>query len=49
MDDAQQSRAPVQDALRVLGHELVALGSDPIPPALLEEIAGVTLLTPWAL
>ena len=44
MDDAQQSRAPVQDALRVLGHELVALGSDPIPPSLLEEIAGVTLL-----
>src|SRR4029453_3556264 len=44
MDDAQQSRAPVQDALRVLGHELVALGSDPIPPALLEEIAGVPLL-----
>ena len=44
MDDAQQSRAQWRDDLRVLGQEIAALGSDPIPSALLEEIAGVTLL-----
>ena len=44
MDDAQQSRAQWRDDLRVLGQELAALGSAPLPSALLEEIAGVTLL-----
>jgi PAS domain S-box-containing protein len=44
MDDAQPSRAPLRDALRVLAQEITALGSDPLPPSLLEEIAGVTLL-----
>ncbi len=44
MDDAQQSRAQLRDDLRVLGQEIAALGSAPLPSALLEEIAGVTLL-----
>ncbi len=44
MDEAQQSRAPLRDDLRVLCQEIAALGADPIPPALLEEIAGITLL-----
>jgi len=44
MDDAQQSRAQWRDDLRVLGQEIAALGSAPLPSALLEEIAGVTLL-----
>ena len=44
MDDAQPSRAPLRDALRVLAQEITALGADPLPPLLLEEIAGVTLL-----
>ena len=44
MDEAQQSRAPLRDDLRVLCQEIAALGADPIPPALLEEIAGMTLL-----
>ena len=44
MDDAQPSRAQWRDDLRVLGQELAALGSAPLPSALLEEIAGVTLL-----
>src|SRR6267378_4446708 len=44
MDDAQQSSAQWRDDLRVLGQEIAALGSDPLPSALLEEVAGVTLL-----
>src|SRR6266436_6984672 len=44
MDDAQQSSAQWRDDLRVLGQEIAALGSAPLPSALLEEIAGVTLL-----
>src|SRR4029453_14288886 len=44
MDDAQPSRAPLRDALRVLAQEITVLGADPLPPSLLEEIAGVTLL-----
>ena len=30
--------------LRVLCHQITALGGDAIPPAVLEEMAGVTLL-----
>ena len=44
MGDAQPSRVPLREDLRVLGQEIAALGADPLPPSLLEEIAGVTLL-----
>ena len=44
MDDAKQARAPLREDLRVLCQQITALGADPIPPAMLEEMAGVTLL-----
>jgi PAS domain S-box-containing protein len=44
MDDTKPSTAPLPDDLCVLGQELAALGSAPPPPAILEEIASVTLL-----
>jgi PAS domain S-box-containing protein len=44
MDDAKQARARLREDLRVLSQEIAALGVDPLPSALLEEMAGVTLL-----
>src|SRR6266516_1003277 len=44
MDDAKPSRASLRDDLRVVGQEIAAMGSDPLRPSILEEIAGVTLL-----
>jgi hypothetical protein len=32
MDDAQPSRAPLRDALRVLAQEITALEQTPFPP-----------------
>src|SRR2546429_421581 len=44
MGDAKPSRVPLRDDLRVVGQEIAAMGSDPLRPSILEEIAGVTLL-----
>jgi PAS domain S-box-containing protein len=44
MDDAHPSRAPLREDVRILSQESAALGPDHLTPALLEEIAGVTLL-----
>jgi len=44
MGDAKPSRVPLREDLRVVGQEIAAMGSDPLRPSILEEIAGVTLL-----
>src|SRR5437660_12607069 len=44
MDDDQQTRGPGIDDRLVLWQQMMALGLDHIPPAVLEEMVGVTLL-----
>src|SRR6267142_1884878 len=44
MADAQESRTPLRDDLHVPGQAMAALGSDPIPSSMLEEVAAETLL-----
>ena len=44
MDHDRQTRTPFMEDLRVLCQQITVLGADPIPPAMLEEMAGVTLL-----
>jgi two-component system CheB/CheR fusion protein len=44
MDHDQQTRTPLMEDLRVLCQQITGLGLAPIPPLMLEEMAGVTLL-----